>query len=191
MFVNLKYICLGSAINSSINVHKCFKILTRPLGCGCQRRREPSPWKTLVSPHQLRCYSWNLPLWWRIAKLVVIDGKIRRNFIFKEREISPTGLPGGTPFSVVLQATWVISIWDHLFATGYNLISATWVYFDFKSFICKMVFICATRVLFYTYLIFVTDLTDISVEKKFVMWRNFRFLCMTDVEKSKFSPHVE
>ena len=31
------------------------------------------------------------------------------------------------------------------------------------------------------YLIFVTNPTNISVEKKFVMWRNFRFLCMTDV----------
>ena len=41
------------------------------------------------------------------------------------------------------------------------------------------------------YLIFVTDPTDISVEKKFVMWRNFRFLYMTDVEKSEISPHVE
>ena len=27
--------------------------------------------------------------------------------------------------------------------------------------------------------------------RKIVMWRNFRFLCMTDVEKSKFSPYVE
>ena len=42
-----------------------------------------------------------------------------------------------------------------------------------------------------TYFIFVTDPTDISVEKKFVMWRNFKFLCTTDVEKSKISPHVE
>jgi len=41
------------------------------------------------------------------------------------------------------------------------------------------------------YLIFVTDPMDISVEKKLVMWRNFRFLHMTDVEKSKLSPHVE
>ena len=41
------------------------------------------------------------------------------------------------------------------------------------------------------YLIFVTDPTDISVEKKFVMWRNFRFLCMTDMENSEISPQVE
>ena len=38
------------------------------------------------------------------------------------------------------------------------------------------------------YLIFFTDM---SVEKKCVMWRNFRFLCMTDVENSEISPHVE
>ena len=38
------------------------------------------------------------------------------------------------------------------------------------------------------YLIFVTN---ISVENKSVMWRNFRFLNMTDVEKSEVSPHVE
>ena len=41
------------------------------------------------------------------------------------------------------------------------------------------------------YLIFVTDPTDISVEKKMVIWRNFRFLCMTDVEDSEIFPHVE
>ena len=43
----------------------------------------------------------------------------------------------------------------------------------------------------YTYLKFVTDPTDISVEKKFVIWRIFRFLCMTDLENSEISPHVE
>ena len=36
-----------------------------------------------------------------------------------------------------------------------------------------------------TYLIFVTDLTDISVEKKFVMWRNFIFLHSFYTEKSE------
>ena len=41
------------------------------------------------------------------------------------------------------------------------------------------------------YLIFVTDPTDISVKKKCVMWRNLRFLCMTDVENSEISPHME
>ena len=29
------------------------------------------------------------------------------------------------------------------------------------------------------------------MEKKSVMWRNFKFLYMTDVEKSEISPHVE
>ena len=41
------------------------------------------------------------------------------------------------------------------------------------------------------YLIFVTNPTNISVEKKFVMWRNFRFQYVTDVENSEISPHVE
>ena len=41
------------------------------------------------------------------------------------------------------------------------------------------------------YLIFVTDTRTASVEKKSVMWRNFKFLYMTDVEKSKISPHVD
>ena len=39
-----------------------------------------------------------------------------------------------------------------------------------------------------SYLLFVTDPTDISVEKK--LWRNFRLLCMTEVEKSEISPHL-
>ena len=42
-----------------------------------------------------------------------------------------------------------------------------------------------------TYLIFVTFLTYGICGEKFVMWRNFRFLCTTDVEKSEISPHVE
>ena len=42
-----------------------------------------------------------------------------------------------------------------------------------------------------TYLIFVTDSRTVSVEKKSVMWRNFKFLYMTDVEKSKIHPHVD
>ena len=42
-----------------------------------------------------------------------------------------------------------------------------------------------------SYLIFVTSITYILVEKKLVMWRNFRFQYMTHVEKSKISPHVE
>ena len=40
------------------------------------------------------------------------------------------------------------------------------------------------------YLIFVTDTRTVSVEKKSVMWRNAKFLYMTDEEKSKVSPHV-
>ena len=40
------------------------------------------------------------------------------------------------------------------------------------------------------YLIFVTYPTNIFVEKKFVMWRNFRFLCITNMEKSDISPHL-
>ena len=41
------------------------------------------------------------------------------------------------------------------------------------------------------YLIFVTDTRTVSVEKKSVMWRNFKFLYMKDEEKSKISPHVD
>ena len=43
------------------------------------------------------------------------------------------------------------------------------------------------------HLIFVTDPTDISdyLWRKIVLWRNFRFLCLTDEEKSGISPHVE
>ena len=37
-------------------------------------------------------------------------------------------------------------------------------------------------------MIFVTDSRTVSVEKKSVMWRNFKFLYMTDVEKSKIHP---
>ena len=43
----------------------------------------------------------------------------------------------------------------------------------------------------YAYLIFVTDTRTVSVEKKSVMWRNFKFLYMIDVEKSKIHPHVD
>ena len=42
-----------------------------------------------------------------------------------------------------------------------------------------------------TYLIFVTGPRARPVEKKSVMWRNFKFLYMTDVEKSKIHPHVD
>ena len=31
----------------------------------------------------------------------------------------------------------------------------------------------------------------VLVEKKSVMWKNFRFLCMTDVKKSEICPHVK
>ena len=40
-------------------------------------------------------------------------------------------------------------------------------------------------------LIFVTDSRTVSVEKKSVMWRNFKFLYMTNVEKSKIHPPVD
>ena len=43
----------------------------------------------------------------------------------------------------------------------------------------------------YTYLIFVTNITNEICGDKFVMWRNFRFICTTDVEKSDISSHVE
>ena len=43
----------------------------------------------------------------------------------------------------------------------------------------------------YPYLIFVTDSRTVSVEKKSVMWRNYKFLYMTNVEKSKIHPHVD
>ena len=43
----------------------------------------------------------------------------------------------------------------------------------------------------YAHLIFVTDSRTVSVEKKSFMWRNFKFVYMTDVEKSKISPHVD
>ena len=42
-----------------------------------------------------------------------------------------------------------------------------------------------------SYLIFVTDSQTVSVEKKSVMWRNFKILYMTDVEKSKIHPRVD
>ena len=42
-----------------------------------------------------------------------------------------------------------------------------------------------------TYLIFVTDTRTVSMEKKSVMWRNFKFLYKTYEEKSKISPHVD
>ena len=41
------------------------------------------------------------------------------------------------------------------------------------------------------YLIFVTNFTNEICGEKFVVWRNFNFNCMTDVEKSEISPHVE
>ena len=41
------------------------------------------------------------------------------------------------------------------------------------------------------YLIFVTNITNEICGEKFVMWRIFRFFCMTNVEKSEISPHVE
>ena len=47
------------------------------------------------------------------------------------------------------------------------------------------------RIMYVSYLIFVTDTRTVSVEKKSVMWRNFKFLYMTDEEKSKISPHVD
>ena len=34
-------------------------------------------------------------------------------------------------------------------------------------------------------------ITYIEVEEKLVMWRNFRFQCMKDVEESEISPHEE
>ena len=40
------------------------------------------------------------------------------------------------------------------------------------------------------YLIFITNTNNISVEK-FVLWRYFRFLNVTDMEKSEVSPHME
>ena len=40
-------------------------------------------------------------------------------------------------------------------------------------------------------LIFVTDITDYIRGGKSVMWRNFRFLNVTNVEKSEVSPHVK
>ena len=44
----------------------------------------------------------------------------------------------------------------------------------------------------YAYLIFIINITKYTyLETKSVMWRNFRFLNMTDVEKSEVSPHVE
>ena len=40
-------------------------------------------------------------------------------------------------------------------------------------------------------LIFVTNLTNQVSGENIAMWRNFSFPCMTIVEKSKISPHVE
>ena len=42
-----------------------------------------------------------------------------------------------------------------------------------------------------SYLIFVTSITYIQVEKKMVMWRNFRFQYTTDVEKCESLPNLE
>ena len=41
------------------------------------------------------------------------------------------------------------------------------------------------------YLIFVTGTTGSARGEKSVMWRNFKFLYMTDVEKSEISSHVD
>ena len=41
------------------------------------------------------------------------------------------------------------------------------------------------------YLIFVTNITNEICGEKIVMWRKFKFICVTDVEKSEISPHVE
>ena len=41
-----------------------------------------------------------------------------------------------------------------------------------------------------SYLIFVTGTTGGTCREKSVMWRNFRFFNMTDVEKYKISPHL-
>ena len=41
------------------------------------------------------------------------------------------------------------------------------------------------------HLIFVTDSRTVSVEKKSVMWRNVKFLYVTNVKKSEISPHVD
>ena len=41
------------------------------------------------------------------------------------------------------------------------------------------------------YLIFVTSTTSGACGEKSVMWRNFKFLYITDVEKSKIHPHVD
>ena len=57
----------------------------------------------------------------------------------------------------------------------------------FKTVFC----ICSTFHNCGAYLIFVTDTRTVSVEKKSVMWRNFKFLYMTDEEKSKISSHVD
>ena len=42
-----------------------------------------------------------------------------------------------------------------------------------------------------SYLIFVANITNQICGEKFVMWRNFRFICTRDVAKSEISPHVE
>ena len=42
-----------------------------------------------------------------------------------------------------------------------------------------------------TYLIIVTDPRARPVEKKSVMWRNFKFLYMKHVEKVKITPHLD
>ena len=41
------------------------------------------------------------------------------------------------------------------------------------------------------YLIFVANITNEICGEKFVMWRNFVFICMTDVEKSEISLHTK
>ena len=45
--------------------------------------------------------------------------------------------------------------------------------------------------LFQSYLIFVTGTTGRTRGEKSVMWRNFKFLYLTDVEITEISPHVE
>ena len=41
------------------------------------------------------------------------------------------------------------------------------------------------------YLIFVANISNEMCGEKFVMWRNFRFLCVKNVEKSEIYSHVE
>ena len=74
--------------------------------------------------------------------------------------------------------------------------------FTFESFsasskgtlgLAKIVVFCFKKVQtdFDTYLIFVTYFTYEICGEKIIMWRNFRFLCTTDVEKSEISQHFQ